>query len=237
MKTRVVIPASKTRSVKARALTDRGLVRAVEALASVDADLARVLERFGPPPLWGRATGFPTLIHIILEQQVSLASARAAFDRLQAAAPVTPESFLLFDDAALRAFGFSRQKAAYARGLATAILTGELDLEGLERLDDDAARAALVAIKGIGPWTADIYLLMALRRPDVWPIGDLALVLAMQEVKRLPQRPTPLEMTAMAEAWRPWRAAGARLLWQWYLNTPRRGKATMDDGRKMMDEG
>lgn len=216
------------RSARPRPLTERGLARAVGVLTGVDPDLARVVECFGRPPLWGRAADFATLIHIILEQQVSLASARAAFDRLAAAAPVTPENFLRFDDAALLTIGFSRQKAAYGRGLARALASGELDLEALDTLDNDQARAALVALNGIGPWTADIYLLLALRRPDVWPVGDLALVLALQEVKGLAQRPTPAEMEAIAEAWRPWRAVAARVLWHYYLKTPRR-KKTADD--------
>ena len=216
-------------ALPARPLTERGLARAVRALTTLDADLAQVVERFGRPPLWGRATGFATLIHIILEQQVSLASARAAFDRLAAAAPVTPENFLSFDDAALLAIGFSRQKAAYGRGLARALGSGQLDLVALERLDDDQARAALVALKGVGPWTADIYLLLALRRPDVWPVGDIALVQAVTEVKRLAQRPTAEAMETLGEAWRPWRAVAARVLWHYYLKTPRRKASKGDD--------
>ena len=219
-----------TRRSRPLALSERNLGRVVGELAALDSDLAAVVARFGRPPLWGREGGFATLVHIILEQQVSLASARAAFDRLAAAGPVTPENFLLLDDDALRAIGFSRQKAAYGRGLAAAIAAGALDLNALEHMDDEAARAALVSIKGIGPWTADIYLLMVLRRADVWPVGDLALVLAMQEVKRLPQRPTPADMLAIAEAWRPWRAAAARILWHYYLSTPRRQKRAPDAG-------
>jgi DNA-3-methyladenine glycosylase II len=209
-----------------RPLTERGLGQAVRTLAAVDPDLAAVVARYGRPPLWERAGGFPTLIHIILEQQVSLASARAAFDRLAAAGPITPASFLRLDDASLRTIGFSRQKAAYGRGLALAITSGALDLAALESMDDEPARSALLAIKGIGPWTADIYLLMALRRPDIWPLGDLALVLAMQAVKGLAQRPTAAEALAIAESWRPWRAAAARVLWHYYLSTPGRPRAT-----------
>jgi DNA-3-methyladenine glycosylase II len=213
-------PTVKSRNHKP--LTERTLARAVRELAAADADLARVVARFGRPPLWGREAGFATLLHIILEQQVSLASARAAFDRLRTAGPVTPERFLQYSDAELRGVGFSRQKAEYGRGLAQALAAGALDLGALALMDDAAARARLIALKGIGPWTADIYLLMALRRPDIWPSGDLALVLAMQEVKGLPARPTPVEALAIAEQWRPWRAVGARVLWHWYLSTPRR---------------
>jgi DNA-3-methyladenine glycosylase II len=203
-------------------LTERRLAAGVAALSARDPDLARIVARVGPPPLWPRATGFGTLVHIILEQQVSLAAARAAFQRLSAAGPVTPEHFLSFDDAALKLIGFSRQKAAYGRGLAQALVSGELDLEGLQRLDDEAARTALLRLKGIGPWTADIYLLMALRRPDVWPVGDLALAAAVRRIKRLRGHPSPERLLAIGEAWRPWRAVAARMLWHYYLSTPRR---------------
>jgi DNA-3-methyladenine glycosylase II len=168
--------------------------------------------------MWEREPGFPTLVHIILEQQVSLASARAAFERLRAAAsPLTPESLLSFDDVTLKRIGFSRQKAGYARGLATALLEGRVDLTAIAGMHDSAAHAALIGIKGIGPWSADIYLLMALRRPDIWPAGDLALAVAAQRLKRLPSLPAPAELAELGEAWRPWRAVAARLLWHYYL--------------------
>ena len=199
-------------------LTEARLLEGVAVLTAQDADLAAVVHRWGPPPLWAREPSFPTLIHIILEQQVSLASARAAFDRLLAlATPLTPTRFLELDDATLRTVGFSRQKTGYSRHLAQAIVTGEFDIDRLITLPDDAARTALVARKGIGPWTADIYLLMCLGRPDVWPVGDLALQVAMQSIKGLAQRPTVVEMEKIGEAWRPWRAVAARLLWHHYL--------------------
>ena len=203
-------------------LTDETLLTGVEWLADRDPDLAQILARFGPPPMWAREPGFPTLIHIILEQQVSLASARAAFDRLLVAVtPLTPAGFLELDDSSLRTIGFSRQKAGYARYLAQSVVNGRLDLDGLAQTEDDRARAALLTLKGIGPWTADVYLLMALRRPDIWPVGDLGLVVAVQEIKQLPARPLGLEMEAIATAWRPWRAVAARLLWHYYLSTRR----------------
>ncbi|HEY0082393.1 MAG TPA: hypothetical protein VGB61_06355 [Pyrinomonadaceae bacterium] len=188
-------------------------------LAGRDRDFARLWAQFGTPPKWFRAPGFPTLIHIILEQQVSLASARAAFTRLlSVASPLTPERFLALDDAELKRAGFSRQKTLYGRHLAEAVAGGRLNLAALAALDDAEVKAELTRVKGIGSWTADIYLLMSLRRPDAWPAGDLALAVAMQEVKRLAARPSPLELAALAEAWRPWRAVGARLLWNYYLN-------------------
>jgi DNA-3-methyladenine glycosylase II len=162
------------------------------------------------------------LIHIILEQQVSLASAKAAFDRLSAAvSPLTPAGFLEVDDAALRAIGFSRQKASYSRYLAQAIVEGQLDLARLESLDDMAVYTELMRLKGIGPWTAHIYLLMALRRPDIWPSGDLALAIAVQEVKQLETRPTPPELDQLSQRWQPWRAVAARLFWHHYLSKPK----------------
>jgi DNA-3-methyladenine glycosylase II len=206
-------------------ILDEKKVRCAAAhLAKVDQDLGRVHRQFGPPPLWPREPGFPTLIHIILEQQVSLASAKAAFDKLVAAiGPVTASAFLTLNDIELRQIGFSRQKTSYVRRLADAVVGGELDLASLNsEPDDDVVRRKLVKLKGIGQWTADIYLLMALKRPDVWPAGDLALAVAFREVKQLDQRPDPAQMMAWAEPWRPYRAVAARILWHHYLSTPRR---------------
>ena len=205
------------------ALTTAGLVSAVEELARGDADLAAIVARYGPPPLWDREPGFGTLLHIILEQQVSLASARSAFDRLRAVAdPLSPTRFLELTDAELLTIGFSRQKARYGRALASAIETGSLDLDGLGGLDDDAVRRTLEALPGIGPWTSTIYLLMVLGRPDVWPAGDIALAELVGQVKRLGRRPDPIEMVTLGEAWRPWRSVAARLFWHDYLE--RRGR-------------
>ena len=205
-------------------LTDESLLHAVALLADRDADLARIVASHGPPPLWARAPGFPTLILLILEQQVSLASARAAFNRLaDRLGTVTPAAFLTLDDDELRAVGFSRQKTGYGRHLARAIVDGRFDPDGLPALDDDGVRATLVKLKGIGPWTAEIYLLMVLGRPDAWPVHDLALAVAAQAIKGLPARPTPDELAALAEPWRPWRAVAARLLWHQYL-APRKAK-------------
>jgi DNA-3-methyladenine glycosylase II len=206
-------------------LTHIELHRATRALARRDPDLARVVRAHGLPPLWQRRPGFATLVHIILEQQVSLASARAAFHRARALArPFTPTTFLRLDDRQLRAAGFSGQKTRYCRNLALAIRGGNLELRGLAVLDDDEVRRRLTAVTGIGPWTADIYLIMALGRPDVWPLGDIALAQAACELKRLTARPSAAEMNALGESWRPWRAVAARVLWHHYLSTPRRVK-------------
>ena len=199
-------------------LTNEIMATAVAELAARDADLAGVVTRHGLPPLWDRAPGFPTLIHIILEQQVSLASAQAAFDRLAAAAdPLTPTRFLELTDDELLAVGFSRQKARYGRALAAAIESGDLDLESLDALDDDGVHQALQAVPGIGPWTSSVYLLMVLLRPDLWPVGDIALAQAVGEVKGLSRRPDQTEMADLGEAWRPWRSVAARLFWHDYL--------------------
>lgn len=207
------------RKSRPKILDAKSYAEGLRYLAARDGDLAHILAEFGTPPEWFRAQGFPTLIHIILEQQVSLASADAAFKRLLAlaAAPLTPEHFLQLEDAELKRAGFSRQKAAYGRHLARSISEGQLQLEAFGEMEDAAVKAELLRVKGIGAWTADIYLLMTLRRPDAWPAGDLALKIAVQEVKRLPARPTPAALEAIAESWRPYRAVAARLLWQYYL--------------------
>ena len=205
-------------------LDGASLARGARALARVDEDLARVVRECGTPLMWEREPGFPALVLTILEQQVSLASARVAFERLLALAPaLTPRAFLALDDASLRAAGFSRQKALYCRLAARSIDEGHLNLDALESLEDDAARAALVALKGVGPWTAEVYLLRCLQRPDAWPSGDLALQIAAREVKQLDARPTPAELDTLAEKWRPLRAVAARILWSHYLK--RAGRA------------
>jgi len=191
----------------------------IRELTVRDADLARVIQTYGVPPLWVREPGFPALVYIILVQQVSLASARAAFQRLRAAAsPLTPTRFLKLSDAQLKQIGFSRQKTLYTRLLAESLVKRHLDLNDLHALSDDAARKFLIALKGIGTWTADIYLLSALRRPDIWPIGDLALAVAVQEVKRLRSRPSPERLERLSQLWRPYRAVAARLFWHAYLS-------------------
>ena len=203
-------------------LTRRTLLSATRRLAERDPDLAAVVDTYGPPPLWAREPGFHTLIHIILEQQVSLASARAAYDRLVAATGrLVPERFLLLNDADLKTIGFSRQKTGYGRGLAQALLDSRLDLAHLATLDDGEAKSRLMAVKGIGSWTADIYLLMVLRRPDTWPSGDLALASAAQRVKHMRSQPTPKKLEQVGRVWQPWRAVAARILWHYYLSTPR----------------
>jgi DNA-3-methyladenine glycosylase II len=199
----------------------------VRFLADRDEHLANVVKTYGQPRLWVRDPGFPTLVYIILEQQVSLASAKAAFDRLNGiVGPLTPRRFLKLTNAELLRIGFSRQKTLYTRLLAESLSRRYFDLGDLHDLEDDAVRKMLTTFKGIGKWTADIYLLSALRRPDIWPTGDLALATAVHEVKRLRQRPSPERLEKMSEPWRPWRAVAARLFWHHYLS--KRGQRTSE---------
>ena len=203
------------------------LAAAARELAGRDPHLAEVIRRHGLPPLWSRPPGFPTLVHIVLEQQVSLASANAAFGRLRASVePLTPAGFLELDDAQLLRIGFSRRKTGYVRDLARSIVSGALDLDTLAALPDDEVEMALVARRGIGPWTAAIYLMEALLRPNVWPAQDIALATAVAEVSGRGARPGVAELATMGDAWRPWRSVAARLFWHDYLS--RRGRSLAD---------
>ena len=209
-----------TPAVYGRAMLDEvSFAAAAAELCATDPDLAAIVERHGLPEFWAREPGLPTLVLLILEQQVSLASARAAYDRLVTRlVGLTTEGILRSTDAELRLDGFSRQKTRYVRALATAIEDGALDLEAVGALDDDGVRSALVALPGIGPWTAEVYLLSALRRPETWPVGDIALQEATRRARRLETRPSPDELDTIGEAWRPHRASAARLLWHLYLS-------------------
>lgn len=192
---------------------------ALEELSRIDPDLGRIIREYGPPPMWQREQGFATLLRIILEQQVSLASARAVFEKLsQALTPFSPQNFLKFSDDELKSCGFSRQKTAYGRYLAQAIVEGSLDLAELSELADETVKARLMKIKGIGHWTADIYLLMALGRPDIWPAGDLALIKAVHQLKGFSAKPPADKLARISQIWKPWRAVAARLLWHFYLS-------------------
>jgi DNA-3-methyladenine glycosylase II len=199
-------------------LTKKGLEVAATYLARRDKDLAGILANHGYPPLWRRPTGFPTLVRIILEQQVSLQSAASMFARLTTAIhPFDALRFVEVGQPYLRSLGVTRQKAAYLVHLSSSINSGELKLARLARLSDNDAKLSLTRIKGIGSWSADVYLLMAMRRANAWPAGDLALAVAVKELKGLSFRPGPDALEQMAEAWRPYRAVAARMLWQYYL--------------------
>ncbi len=207
-----------------RALTNASYAEAVAELSDRDPALGDVVAAWGAPPRWKRPQGFATLVLLILEQQVSLASAKATFARLEErAGAVEPGAILALGEERMKEAGLSRQKARYVHGLAEAVTAGTVDFRKLGRADDEAVRAALIPVKGIGDWTVDIYLLSALQRPDVWPARDLALQEAARAVRGLDARPDEAAMHEIGEAWRPWRSVAARILWHHYLNTRRRG--------------
>ncbi len=198
-------------------LTKASLAQAAASLAKRDKDLAFILKTCGPPPMWARRPGFPTLIRIILEQQVSLASAASMFERLkQNIVPLEPERFIDLGETHLKSLGLTRQKTAYCLHLAETVRDKLLDLSAFSRLSDEEAKATLMQVKGIGSWSADIYLLMVLRRPDIWPTGDLALLIAAGKLKKLKTLKAD-QLMKMADAWRPFRSVAARMLWQYYL--------------------
>ncbi len=191
---------------------------AVELLCVRHKPLAAVVEKHGPPPFWRRPPGYAAMVQIILEQQVSLESAWAVYKRLEVkTGKVTPENVAELGAAGLHKLGFTRQKAEYCYDLGVALINGEFSFTSLQKLSDDDARKTLLKIRGIGRWTADIYLLNALRRPDTWPHGDLALAAAAQAVLGLKTRPDYDELDKLAEQWAPWRAVAARILWLDYL--------------------
>jgi DNA-3-methyladenine glycosylase II len=201
-----------------RPLTQVSLERHSRDLAEADPLLHIVYENYGSPPLWDPEPGFGTLLRIILEQQVSLASAKACFDKLTALlGDVSPANVLTLSDLELKSVGFSWQKTAYARHLAEAIVEERINLDSLRKLPDAEAKAELIKLKGIGEWTSDIYLLMALLRPDVMPKGDIALHAAWSNLSG-ESKPSSDEFLRIAERWRPHRSTAARLLWHFYLS-------------------
>jgi DNA-3-methyladenine glycosylase II len=206
-----------------RLIDETNLPKIAKRLGKQDAHLQTVLDRHGPPPLWSREPGFATLLQIILEQQVSLASAKACFNKLSCQIGiVTPENLLNCSDADLKSAGFSRQKSAYARHLAEALVNKHIDLDVLTNMTDAEVESELTSLKGIGRWTSDIYLLMALGRPDVMPKGDIALHSAWHRLSGEP-KPNADGFIQIAERWRPYRSVAARLLWHFYLSERRNG--------------
>jgi DNA-3-methyladenine glycosylase II len=203
---------------KPRVLTRALLGEGARALAARDADLAQIHRRLGDPPIWGRRPGFPALIKIILEQQVSLRSAAAMYRRIDGhVGGLTPRALDRIGVPGLRGLGVTRQKAAYCHGLARRVLDGTLDLTAIARAPDENGRRLLLDVPGLGPWSVDIYYLMALRRPDVWPRGDLALAIALRDVKGLRALPSYEQQQDLARPWAPWRSVAARILWAHYL--------------------
>lgn len=189
----------------------------MRALARRDRKLGAVIRRHGPPKLRLRRPGFATLIQIILEQQVSVASGRAVYSKLKAlSGGVRPVNIARLGEKGLLQAGLSRQKARYCHNLAEVVGAGELRMNQLHRHHDDSCRELLMRQPGIGRWTADIYLLLAMGRPDVWPAGDLALQVAQAETLGLPKRPDSETSARLAETWRPYRSVAARILWHNY---------------------
>lgn len=194
-----------------------------DVLVKKDAALKNITHQYGHPPFWKRKPGFETLIHIILEQQVSLASAKAALNKLkEKIGKIIPQKILSLSDEELRTCYFSRQKITYARHLAQAITNKKLSLSQLTSLPDETAQEELKKIKGIGEWTAQVYLMMALQRIDVFPAGDIGLIISIKEQKNLLQNPTKEEILSIAESWKPYRTVAAYILWHGYLSKRKR---------------
>lgn len=195
-----------------------------DELAQNDADLKYIIQTYGYPPMWSRPNTFESLVHIILEQQVSLASALSALNKLRDyVQQITPARVLLLTDEEFRACYCSRQKTVYIKYLAEAILSGQINLQAFETMPDDEIRANLTALKGIGNWTVDVYLMFVLQRADIFPVGDLAAVNALKRVKGLPAQTSREEIMDLAKQWLPYRTVATMILWHYYLSAPRRG--------------
>lgn len=200
---------------------------AIDHLIDADPHLAAAVARAGRPTPFRRPPGFATLVLLILEQQVSLESAAAAFRRLQQTVAIDPERILTLDETMMRRVGFSRQKIRYVKALAAEVAEGRLDLDGLGSLSDAEARRRLLSLTGIGPWTADVYLLSCLGRPDVWPVGDRALQVGTAEVLGLTAPPSPSELEPIGDRWRPLRSVAAQVIWNDYLHRRQRSEPVM----------
>lgn len=193
----------------------------LEALARSDPALASALSEAGPPAFELRPEGFPTLMRAIVAQQVSAASARAIFQRLSdTIQPLTPVRLMQAGPETIRGCGLSRPKVGYAIALAEHILDGRLPLADLPAMDDPAVVKALTAVPGIGVWSAEVYMIFAMGRPDIWPAGDLALQTAQQRIRGLESRPPPKLSRELAQGWAPWRSAAAVMLWHYYRTMP-----------------
>jgi len=190
---------------------------------SRDADLQLILDRYGYPPFWSRPNTFESLVHIILEQQVSLASALATLNKLkEKIGKPTPANLLLLTDQELRDCYFSRQKTVYVRHLAESLISGDLSLIEMENMDDLTIRNQLKCIKGIGDWTVDIYLIFMLHHTDVFPIGDLAAVNSLKKIKGLTAGVSKEELLEVADQFKPYRTIATMLLWHAYLEERKR---------------
>ena len=187
-------------------------------LGKRDKDFARLVDEIGLPGLRSRSSGYSTILKVICGQQVSTAAARAIGGRLDAIEnPMRPETALKLGPEKLRAVGLSGQKVNYALGIAEAIVSGDFSFRRVARMNDEDAIEEMTKLKGIGRWSAEVYLLFALRRPDLWPVDDLGVVKGLVHLKGMKERPPREELIEIAEAWRPWRSVAARLLWH-YIN-------------------
>ncbi|RRJ82697.1 DNA-3-methyladenine glycosylase family protein [Aestuariirhabdus litorea] len=197
------------------------ITRAMQSLAASDPQLAQALARIGPPPPRMRPPGFETLLATIVSQQISTQASQAIMGRVKALMPrVTASALLELEAATLRAAGLSFRKIEYARGLAEAVTSGRLDIDGLARLEDQAAIEVISSLRGFGRWSAEIYLMFSLQRPDIFPADDLALLVALGRLKGLPQKPTPRQAREMTAAWSPWRSTASLFLWHYYRGAP-----------------
>ncbi|HLX65858.1 MAG TPA: hypothetical protein VKR41_02650 [Puia sp.] len=191
-----------------------------DQLAESDADLAAIILSHGYPPMWNRPNTFETIVHFILEQQVSLASALSALNKLRdRVKEITPQNVLRLSDEELKACYFSRQKTGYVRYLAESVISGQVDLQSFPNLPDDEVRTALVTLKGIGNWTADVYLIFVLQRADIFPLGDLAAVNALKRIKHLPKDTHRVALQPVIDRWKPHRTIATMLLWHYYLSS------------------
>ncbi len=203
--------------------TDKKFISICDELAIKDPALQSIISKYGYPPLWKRAAGFETLIHIILEQQVSLASALAAFNKLKKKIiAISPQNLLALSNEELKACYFSRQKIIYTKHLAEELISGRLNLQELHTMGNDAVRTRLTKIKGIGNWSVDVYLMMVLQRCNVFPLGDIALLTSVKETMGLPKETSKEAIGLIAEKWKPYQTISAYILWHGYLSKRKR---------------
>lgn len=203
--------------------TDKNFKSICDNLSTDDPDLESIIHQYGYPPLWKRAATFETLVHIILEQQVSLASALAALNKLkEKVGEITPVNLFLLSNEELKACYFSRQKIIYTRHLASELISGQLNLEELNTMDNDTVRSTLTKLKGIGNWSVDVYLMMVLQRCDIFPLGDVALITSIKETKGLSKETSRKEIAIIAEKWKPYQTVAAFILWHSYLSKRKR---------------
>lgn len=191
---------------------------ALDALAKNDSDLVSAIKLVGYPEPRIRPKGFATLFSVVVSQQLSTHAARAIMGRANDLFNdnINAKDVLNFKDEQFRQIGLSRQKISYVKGLSEALESKQLNLDALETLDDDAVKKQITQIKGFGPWSAEIYLMFSLQREDIFPSGDLALLLALQRLKKLDHKPTPKEAIQLIKHWSPWRTVGSLFLWHYY---------------------